>query len=76
MHKLNKWKRLEELCGYLRIDGEQVAGKTDGVINGDLVEVTMGQEGFNVGLEVISKEDGISSCDEALSECVVVVLET
>jgi hypothetical protein len=60
---------------YLLIESEVVGEETDGVINNQLIEVSLGEEVVEVSLEDINEVNGVRDGIEALSEGLVVVLK-
>jgi hypothetical protein len=56
-------------------ESSNVADKADGVIDEELVEVTISEKGLNISLEVINEIDCVNSGIEALSKGIGVVLK-
>ena len=67
---------MEGWNGYLLEEGSKVAGEADWVVNQQVVEVAFGEEGLSISLEVVNVVDCVNHGVEALSEGLVVILET
>ena len=68
-HHLKKGDR------YLLVECEVVREEADGVIDDELVEISLSEEVLDVLLEVVSEVDGVNDGVETLSEGLVVVLQ-
>jgi len=60
---------------YLLVECEVVREEADGVIDDELVEISLIEEVLDVLLEVVGEVDGVNDGVETLSEGLVVVLQ-
>lgn len=61
---------------YLLEESGKVAGEAGGLVNKQVVEVTVSDESVEISNKVVVEVDGVDHGVEALAESVVVVLKT